>query len=138
MKNYADALGIPSKRCKFLAASEGNIKAQAEQYMTNFELNEDGTGFYHSSYVALVDRNKMIRGFYDLLKPKEVKLLKKDIENPFVGPIDDLSNACVLFETKNHSYYDEKDQEIMASMVIFYYDDEGMEEKIQNYKPMSQ
>jgi len=80
LKNYANAIGIPSNRWQFLTASEEQTKAQAKQYKTNFKPNEDGTDFYHSSYVALVDRDRLIRGFYDLLKPKEVTLLTKDIE----------------------------------------------------------
>jgi len=80
LKTYSDAIGIPSNKWQFLTASEENTKAQANHYKTNFKPNEDGTDFYHSSYVALVDRDRMIRGFYDLLKPKEVTLLLKDIE----------------------------------------------------------
>ena len=79
LKKYAEATGISSDRWQFLTASEDDTMAQAKQYMTNFKPNEDGTDFYHSSYVALVDKDKMIRGFYDLLKPKEVELLKEDI-----------------------------------------------------------
>jgi len=80
LKNYAEVTGISSDRWQFLTASEEHTKAQAQQYKTNFKPNEDGTDFYHSSYVALVDNDRMIRGFYDLLKPKEVELLKEDIE----------------------------------------------------------
>ncbi len=80
LKNYAEVTGISSDRWQFLTASEDQTKAQAKQYMTNFKPNEDGTDFYHSSYVALVDKERMIRGFYDLLKPKEVELLKEDIK----------------------------------------------------------
>ena len=80
LKDYAEATGISLDRWQFLTATEAQVKAQAKQYMTNFKPNEDGTNFYHSSYVALVDKNRMIRGFYDLLKPREVELLKEDIE----------------------------------------------------------
>lgn len=80
LKDYAEATGITSDRWQFLTASEEATKAQAAQFQTNFKPFEDGTDFYHSSYVALVDRDRMIRGFYDLLKPKEVELLKKDIK----------------------------------------------------------
>ena len=79
LKEYADAIGISTERWQFLHASEETSKTQAEQYKTNFKPYEDGTDFYHSSYVALVDKDRMIRGFYDLLKPKEVVLLKEDI-----------------------------------------------------------
>lgn len=77
---YAETTGISSKQWQFLTATEKTTRDQASLYQTNFKPFEDGTDFYHSSYVALVDRNRMIRGFYDLLKPKEVDLLKKDIQ----------------------------------------------------------
>ena len=43
------------------------------------------------------------------LQPKTIYMMFPfDIENPFVGPTDDLPNACVPVETKNHTYYDDK------------------------------
>jgi len=43
------------------------------------------------------------------LQPKTIYMMFPfDIENPFVGPTDDLPNACIPVETKNHTYYDEK------------------------------
>ncbi|RZV69932.1 MAG: SCO family protein [Flavobacteriaceae bacterium] len=81
LKDYAEATGISIEKWQFLTASESITKNMAEQYKTNFKPNEDGTDFYHSSYVALMDKDAMIRGFYDLLKPKEVELLKIDIES---------------------------------------------------------
>ena len=47
--------------------------------MTNFKPNQDGTDFYHSSYIALVDRKQQIRGFYNILAATDVERLKKDI-----------------------------------------------------------
>ncbi len=76
---YGEATGIPSSRWQFVTASENITKDQAKSFQTNFKPFEDGTDFYHSSYVALVDRENLIRGFYDLLKPREVELLKLDI-----------------------------------------------------------
>ena len=81
LKEYAEATGIPAEKWQFLTASDSVAKKMAEQYKTNFKPNEDGTDFYHSSYVALMDKDARIRGFYDLLKPKEVELLKEDIES---------------------------------------------------------
>ena len=80
LKNYADRTEIPPKTWQFLRASESHSKLQAKQYMTNFKPNEDGTDFYHSSYVALVDKQQHIRGFYNILVPEEVKRLKNDIQ----------------------------------------------------------
>jgi protein SCO1/2 len=49
--------------------------------MTNFKPNDDGSDFYHSSFVALVDQNQYIRGFYNVLVPEEVVRLKNDIQH---------------------------------------------------------
>ncbi|MCB0446613.1 MAG: SCO family protein [Gelidibacter sp.] len=80
LKSYAEATGIPSEKWQFLRSSPENTKAQANQYMTNFRPNEDGTDFYHSSYVALVDKHKLIRGFYNVLVAEDVERLKEDIK----------------------------------------------------------
>jgi len=79
LKNYAIATGIPNEKWQFLRSTVENTKLQAKQFMTNFKPNEDGTDFYHSSYVALIDRNQLIRGFYNILIPEEVIRLKEDI-----------------------------------------------------------
>jgi protein SCO1/2 len=80
LKTYSETTEIPSKKWQFVRSSELNTKKQANQYMTNFNPNEDGTDFYHSSYVVLVDKNQQIRGFYNILVVEEVKRLKKDVE----------------------------------------------------------
>lgn len=79
LKAYAQATDIPESKWQFLRASEEKTKQQAELYMTNFNPNEDGSDFYHSSFVALVDKQQHIRGFYNVLINEEVKRLKVDI-----------------------------------------------------------
>lgn len=56
LKTYAEATGIPHNKWQFLRASEEKTKHQAQTYMTNYKPNEDGSDFYHSSFVALVDK----------------------------------------------------------------------------------
>jgi len=80
LRTYAESTGIDNEKWQLLTGSEENTRAQADQFKTNFRPNEDGTDFYHSSYVALVDRENRLRGFYDLLVPREVALLKTDIQ----------------------------------------------------------
>ena len=80
LKEYAINTGVPDSKWQFLRGSEKLLNSTSEKFMTNFKPNEDGTDFYHSSYVALVDDKQQIRGFYDLLKPIDVKQLKKDAE----------------------------------------------------------
>ncbi|WP_418637087.1 SCO family protein [Winogradskyella sp.] len=80
LKNYSEATAIPNHKWLFVTSSEENTKHLAAQFMTNFKPNEDGTDFYHSSYIALLDHNQNIRGFYNSLIPEEVTRLKKDIK----------------------------------------------------------
>ena len=81
LKAYAESTGVPHEKWQFLYAPESNVKAQAQLYKTNFKPNQSGTDFYHSSYAALVDQKKRIRGFYNLLIPEEINLLKQDVQN---------------------------------------------------------
>ena len=80
LKAYSEATGIPDSKWQFIRASEEKTKLQAETYMTNFKPNEDGSDFYHSSFVALVDQEQYIRGFYNVLIKEEVARLKRDIQ----------------------------------------------------------
>ena len=80
LKQYSEATEIPSSKWLFLRSDEENTKALASQFMTNFKPNEAGTDFYHSSYIAILDHNQNIRGFYNSLIPEEVTRLKKDIK----------------------------------------------------------
>ena len=80
MKTYAEATGIPDDKWQFIRASEEETKLQAETFMTNFKPNEDGSDFYHSSFVALVDDQQQIRGFYNVLIKEDVERLKRDIQ----------------------------------------------------------
>jgi protein SCO1/2 len=79
LKAYSNSTGIPYKKWQFLRASEHTTKQLASQYMTSFKPKEDGTDFYHSSYVALLDKDQRIRGFYNILINEEVERLKTDI-----------------------------------------------------------
>ena len=79
LKTYSKATGIADSKWQFLRSSEEKTKLLAESYMTNFRQNEDGSDFYHSSFIVLVDQNKQIRGFYNSLLPSEIERLKEDM-----------------------------------------------------------
>jgi len=79
LRAYSENTKIPNERWQFVRATETNTKAIAKLYMTNFSPNEDGTDFYHSSYVALIDQQQQIRGFYNVLIQDELNRLKEDI-----------------------------------------------------------
>lgn len=82
LKKHAELHNINSTQWNLLRApSEEKLEDIASVLKTNFKPNEDGTDFYHSSYVALIDKEQYIRGFYNILLDEEVTLLKRDIES---------------------------------------------------------
>ena len=80
LHDYELHTGITTKKWQLLRGNDNELQKIAVALKTNFKPNADGTDFYHSSYVALIDKKQHIRGFYDLLIPKEVNLLKKEIK----------------------------------------------------------
>jgi protein SCO1/2 len=48
--------------------------------MTNFKPTDYGIDFYHCSFVALLDEQQMIRGFYNILIPDKAERLKEAIK----------------------------------------------------------
>ncbi len=80
LHTYWKATKVPAKTWQFIRAHESVTKAQAKQFMTNFRPNEDGSDFYHSSFVALIDKQQQIRGFYNTSTPIEMERLIEDIE----------------------------------------------------------
>lgn len=79
LKTYAEATEIPDNKWQFVRASEEKTKVQAKAYMTNFKPKEDGLVFYHSSFVALIDEEQQIRGFYNTLLKEDIEGLKRDM-----------------------------------------------------------
>ncbi len=80
LHTYWETTEVPAERWQFLRGSEGVAKEQAKQFMTNFKPNEDGTDFYHSSFVALIDKQQQIRGFYNTSTPVDMERLINDIK----------------------------------------------------------
>ncbi len=81
LNNYSKTTGIDPERWQFIRSTEENTRNQANLFMTNFKPNEDGTDFFHSSYVALIDQKQEIRGFYNILVKEEVDRLKNDLKS---------------------------------------------------------
>lgn len=80
LKLYANSTNVIYNKWFFLTGSNEELNHTAKLFRTSFSQNEDNIDFYHSSYVALVDRQKHIRGFYNLLEPASVNKLKKDLK----------------------------------------------------------
>jgi len=79
---YADKLNISTKTWHLLTGEKEKIYEMARyQYLiTALEDENAPGGFDHSGAVALIDKNRKIRGFYDGLDAEKMEDLKRDIQ----------------------------------------------------------
>ncbi|MBT8394875.1 MAG: SCO family protein [Flavobacteriaceae bacterium] len=80
LHEYWKSTEVPESKWQFLRATESITKEQANLFMTNFRPNEDGTDFYHSTFVALIDKEQQIRGFYNTISSQEMERLINDVK----------------------------------------------------------
>ncbi len=77
---YAKKLNVEPGNWHFLTGSYKNLTKMAAEYLLSAQEDPNSPGgFEHSGYIALVDRNRHIRGFYDGTDPAKVDQLIKDI-----------------------------------------------------------
>lgn len=81
--SYAKSLGV-TQHDKWMFVT-GNIDSLYKMALKNYLIvdeteSEIGNTFVHTERMALIDKNKHIRGFYDGTKPAETEKLIKDIE----------------------------------------------------------
>lgn len=78
---YASKFNISSDTWHLLTGSKEAIyKMSYEYYITALEDKDAPGGFDHSGYVALVDKNRKIRGMYDGTDPEKMNDLIRDIQ----------------------------------------------------------
>jgi len=77
---YANRMNIKPGNWHLLTGKYEKMTAMAAQYLLSAmeDPNAQG-GFDHSGSIALIDRKRQIRGFYDGTDPKKVDELIKDI-----------------------------------------------------------
>ena len=77
---YAGKFNINSKTWHLLTGKKEDIYKMSYQYYISALESEDAPGgFDHSGYVALVDKNRKIRGMYDGTDPQKMEYLIRDI-----------------------------------------------------------
>lgn len=82
MSRYARSMSAKAGKWYFLTGSKHDLYTLA---ISDYLLSVDSTGadidhqFIHTPYVALVDRENRIRGFYDATSDKEIEKLIGDI-----------------------------------------------------------
>lgn len=81
MKAYADAHHAGDKHWFFLTGPKKALYELArDSYLLDAHEGDGGEDdFIHTQNVALVDKERQIRGFYDATKPDEMVKLKADI-----------------------------------------------------------
>lgn len=78
---YADKFKIETPAWHLLTGTEEEIFRMSKEYYIAALADEEAPGgFDHSGAVALVDRNKKIRGLYDGTDPEKIDVLIKDIQ----------------------------------------------------------
>lgn len=78
---YADKFNISSDTWHLLTGEKEHIYQMAGRYLIAALESEDAPGgFDHSGGIALMDRNRRIRGMYDGTDPAEVDDLIRDIQ----------------------------------------------------------
>lgn len=81
LKSHHQNMTKNSKNWIYLRSTKKDLKEIANLYLSRIK-NEGGNNdnFYHTSSVVLLDKSMRIRGFYDSLIEKEMKLLDRDIQ----------------------------------------------------------
>ena len=78
LKKYASQYEANTDTWHFLTGNENTVK---EVIKDGFKIGDYEDIIFHSEKFALVDRNGMIRAYYNGMKSEDMKKLKKDINN---------------------------------------------------------
>ena len=78
LKKYASQYEANTDTWHFLTGNESTVK---EVIKDGFKIGDYEDIIFHSEKFALVDRNGMIRAYYNGMKSEDMKKLKKDITN---------------------------------------------------------
>ena len=85
MKRYSDSMQVNTQKWEFLTGRKDSLYKMA-RYSYGIDdpknsVNDIKDDFIHTQFVALVDKNGVVRGqVYDTLKKEEIEKLKHDIE----------------------------------------------------------
>ncbi|WP_246343641.1 SCO family protein [Adhaeribacter radiodurans] len=80
LRDYAQSMGVSSKKWHFVTDAKDSIYAIASKYMVAATENSKKGGLIHSGALVLIDTNRHVRGIYDGTKPEQVDYLLADIQ----------------------------------------------------------
>ena len=78
LKKYASQYKADTDTWHFLTGNESTVK---EVIKDGFKIGDYEDIIFHSEKFALVDKNGMIRAYYNGMKTEDMKKLKRDIDN---------------------------------------------------------
>ena len=80
LKNYAKKYGVSTPQWQFLTGDKNELyTAASRDYLLAVE-DSANSNFIHTQYVALLDKKRQVRGFYDMSMGQNITRLDKDIE----------------------------------------------------------
>ena len=80
LKSYARKYGVTAPQWQFLTGDKNELyTAASRDYLLAVE-DSANSNFIHTQYVALLDKKRQVRGFYDMSTGQNIDRLDKDIE----------------------------------------------------------
>ena len=80
LKSYAGKYGVTAPQWQFLTGDKNELYTSASRdYLLAVE-DSANSNFIHTQYVALLDKKRQVRGFYDLSTDQNIARLDKDIQ----------------------------------------------------------
>jgi protein SCO1/2 len=80
LKTYANRLNVDTPTWQFLTGDKEELyKTASKDYLLSAE-DSGNSNFIHTQWVALLDRKRRIRGFYDATNKENILKLNSDIE----------------------------------------------------------
>jgi protein SCO1 len=81
LKKYAERYSADAPGWEFLTGGKNALYQAASRDYLLAAADSGGSNFIHTQYVALVDRQRRIRGFYDGTNKESISKLESDIES---------------------------------------------------------
>jgi protein SCO1/2 len=80
MKTYSKKYEAAAPGWQFLTGNKDSLYARAMQDYLLAAVDSGSSNFIHTQYVALLDRKRQIRGFYDMTSRETIPKLDADIQ----------------------------------------------------------
>ncbi len=80
LNKYANRYGATAPGWEFLTGNKDSLYKTASRDYLLSAIDSGSSGFIHTQYVALLDKKRRIRGFYDGINKESISKLESDIK----------------------------------------------------------